>query len=222
MSDPSVAQFWDKYIAIARLYKVKESALRWYVRHAETYIAAMDAVPITDHEIGHLESFLRDKGRNPTVQGWQFLQIVQALKILFVDLIQAPWAAEYAWRDWEETARTLPDNHATLSRAYHAPFVESSVEMPVEDLSLTRKVAHLYPRYIEALITQIRVRQYAIRTEQAYLGWLCRFIAYHDMRDPGDLGAKQIGEFIEQLALKRDVAASTQGQALSALVEERS
>lgn len=218
MNNHSAPGFWDKYIAIARLYKVKEPALRWYVRHAETYIAAFDEVPITEHEAVHVETYLRDKGRNPGLMGWQFLQIVQALEILFVEMVHASWAADFAWRDWDSTAQTLSDTHATLSRAY-IPFAQNEGdESANEDFSLSRKVAHLFPRQIEALITQIRVRHYSIRTEQAYLGWFCRFVAHNGMKNPDELGDQQIGEFIEQLTIRRNVAASTQSQALSALV----
>jgi integron integrase len=143
---------------------------------------------------------------------------VQALEILFVELVQSPWVAEFAWRDWDATAQTLSDNHATLSRDY-IPLAPGKVdESTGEDFSLSRKVAQLFPEEVEALVTQIRVRHYSIRTEQAYLGWFCRFVAYNDMKNPVDLGEANIGKFIEQLVTRRNVAASTQSQALSALV----
>jgi hypothetical protein len=218
MNNHSVPGFWDKYIAISRLYKVKESALRWYVRHTETYIAAFEEAPITEHEAEHVETYLRDKGRNPGIQSWQFLQIVQALEILFVEMVQAPWAGDYAWRDWASTAQTLPDNHATLSRAC-LPLTNTEIDEDAsEEFSLSRKVAHLFPQLVEALITQIRVRHYSIRTEQAYLGWFCRFVAHNGMKNPAELGEQHISDFIEQLTVRRNVAASTQGQALSAPV----
>jgi hypothetical protein len=66
---------------------------------------------------------------------------------------------------------------------------------------------------VNALITQIRVRQHSIRTEQAYLGWLCRFIGFNGMKDPSELAGEHISAFIEQLATKRNVATSTQSQA---------
>ena len=122
---------------------------------------------------------------------------MQALEILFVELVQSPWTAEFAWRDWDATAQTLPDNHVTLSRDY-IPLAPGKVdESTGEDFSLSRKVAQLFPEEIEALITQIRVRHYSIRTEQAYLGWFCRFVAYNDMKNPVDLGEANIGKFIE-------------------------
>lgn len=218
MDHHSVPGFWDKYIAIARLYKVKENALRWHVRHAEAYLAAVDDMPVTEHVARHVENYLHDKGRNPNIKSWQFVQIVRSLEILFVEMLQSPWAADFSWQEWRDTARTLPDDHVTLSRDYGSRPVTDTDDSGDVNLALSRKVAQLYPAEIEALVTQVRVRHYSIRTEQAYLGWFCRFVAHHDMKNPADLDAQDIGHFIEQLTTRRNVAASTQGQALSALV----
>ncbi len=64
----------------------------------------------------------------------------------------------------------------------------------------------------------IRVRHYSIRTEQAYADWIRRFIIFHNKRHPSEMGEKEIGEFLTHLAVNRNVAASTQNQALSAIL----
>jgi integron integrase len=64
----------------------------------------------------------------------------------------------------------------------------------------------------------IRRRHYSIRTEQAYLGWTKRFILFHGKRHPNEMGAAEIVAFLNHLAVARNVAASTQNQALNALV----
>lgn len=64
----------------------------------------------------------------------------------------------------------------------------------------------------------IRVRHYSIRTEDAYIGWIRRFILYHDKRHPKDMGEAEVGAFLSHLAVQGNVAASTQNQALNALV----
>jgi hypothetical protein len=69
-----------------------------------------------------------------------------------------------------------------------------------------------------ALTAEIRRRAYSIRTEQAYEHWACRFIAFCRKRDPRELGAAEAGAFLEDLAVRGNVAASTQNQALNALV----
>lgn len=65
---------------------------------------------------------------------------------------------------------------------------------------------------------QIRLRHYSIRTEETYLGWIKRFIRFHENRHPLDLGANEVEAFLSSLAMESDVAASTQGQALASLL----
>lgn len=64
----------------------------------------------------------------------------------------------------------------------------------------------------------IRKRHYSIRTEQAYIDWIRRFILFNKKRHPKDMGEKEISQFISHLATDRNVAASTQNQALNAIV----
>lgn len=64
----------------------------------------------------------------------------------------------------------------------------------------------------------IRVRHYSRRTEEAYAGWIRRFLAYHRMRHPSELDATHVSEFLSWLATRGHVSASTQNQALSAVL----
>ncbi len=64
----------------------------------------------------------------------------------------------------------------------------------------------------------VRTRHYSRRTEKAYLGWIVRFISFNRGRDPRELGADQVKEFLSRLAVNGNVAASTQNQAFSALL----
>lgn len=64
----------------------------------------------------------------------------------------------------------------------------------------------------------LRVKHYAYRTEKTYIFWIRRFILFHGKRHPSEMGSRQIQEFLTHLAVKRNVSASTQNQALNALV----
>jgi len=65
---------------------------------------------------------------------------------------------------------------------------------------------------------RMRTRHLALRTEQAYLQWLQRYLAFHDGRDPRALGASEVERFLTHLAVHRKVSAATQNQALQALL----
>ena len=71
---------------------------------------------------------------------------------------------------------------------------------------------------MEQVRTEIRARHYSRRTEDAYVHWIRRFIVFHGRRHPRELGASEISAFVTSLAIERHVAASTQNQALSAVL----
>ncbi|MCC7487995.1 MAG: integron integrase [Burkholderiales bacterium] len=64
----------------------------------------------------------------------------------------------------------------------------------------------------------VRVRHYSIRTEEAYVLWVRRFVLFHGKRHPAEMGESEVRAFLTHLAVQGDVAASTQNQALNALV----
>ncbi|HXX83359.1 MAG TPA: integron integrase, partial [Casimicrobiaceae bacterium] len=74
------------------------------------------------------------------------------------------------------------------------------------------------PRLLARVRDKVRLKHYSIRTEQAYVDWIKRFIWFHGKRHPGELGAAEVEVFLTDLAVARNVAASTQNQATSALL----
>ena len=64
----------------------------------------------------------------------------------------------------------------------------------------------------------IRLKHYAYRTEQTYIDWVRRYILFHNKTHPKDMGENEVQEFLTYLASERKVSASTQNQALSALI----
>jgi integron integrase len=74
------------------------------------------------------------------------------------------------------------------------------------------------PRLLNRVRDKIRLKHYSIRTEQAYVDWIKRFIWFHDKRHPATLGATEVEAFLTDLAVVRQVAAPTQNQAKSALL----
>ena len=73
-------------------------------------------------------------------------------------------------------------------------------------------------RLIYQVRHRIRLKHYSIRTEQAYVDWIRRYIHFHGKRHPAAMGAPEIETFLTDLAVARHVAAATQNQARSALL----
>jgi integron integrase len=74
------------------------------------------------------------------------------------------------------------------------------------------------PRLLDRVRQEIRTRHYSPRTEEAYVAWIKRFIFFYDKRHPDEMGEAEISAFVSHLATRRKVSASTQGQALAALL----
>ena len=73
-------------------------------------------------------------------------------------------------------------------------------------------------RLLDQVRDAIRTKHYSIRTEEAYVNWVRRFILYHGKRHPKEMGGPEIEAFLTHLAVEGHVSASTQNQALSALL----
>jgi len=74
------------------------------------------------------------------------------------------------------------------------------------------------PRLLDRVREAIRARHYSRRTEDTYVAWIRRYIFFHGKRHPAEMGAPEITRFLTSLAVEGRVAASTQNQALSALL----
>ncbi|MDZ7843064.1 MAG: integron integrase [Gammaproteobacteria bacterium] len=72
--------------------------------------------------------------------------------------------------------------------------------------------------FLESVRAAVRTRHYSIRTERTYVHWIKRFLYFHGLRHPSELGEKDVADFLSHLAVHGKVAASTQNQALNALV----
>ena len=71
---------------------------------------------------------------------------------------------------------------------------------------------------LEQVRNGIRARHLSYRTEKTYLYWIRRFLWFHQLRNPRELGAEEVGAFLTSLAVNNRVSASTQNQALAAVL----
>lgn len=89
---------------------------------------------------------------------------------------------------------------------------------PPTQTRVAPSVAGPEPRLLDQVRERIRLKHYSYRTEQAYLSWICRYIRFHRMRHPAQLGGPEVEAFLSDLALNGRVTAATQAQALAALL----
>jgi integron integrase len=199
---------WQRYIDLLDRERVPEKARPYYMRHVERFIAAFPGRRLSSLDKAEISEYLQGLARQPRLATWQFQQQVDALYLLLIKLNEHAEARKVDWLYWR--ARELDDDHPTV----------------LPDLPLPRRLARgdrseldaERMALLERLVTVIRTRHYSIRTEQAYLDWCRRFLAFWQECPVVELDRTHIEGYLSHLATVGKVAASTQNQALNALV----
>jgi hypothetical protein len=205
------ARFWDRYIEVLNDAAVPEKSRRWYVVRIERYISAHPGRLLRTHSAAEVEAYLTHAGRDTDMQGWVFRQLVHALQLLFIKLLKAGWAQDFDWQYWLASANGLELSHPTIAR-HNSPM---TVTAPPPHIRSDNQAA---VPWRENLVAEIRRRNYSIRTEEAYTGWVQRFLKYCQCDTPIQLGGEHVAAYLNYLAVSREVSASTQNVALNALV----
>ncbi|MBK1721104.1 integron integrase [Thiocystis violacea] len=222
----AIERFWERFLDLARNRGAKDSALPWYVRHAETYLRAFPEKRLAMHSAQDVAGYLERVGRLDRISDWQFEQIIDAIQNL-LETARVPIVDEIDWEFWRDSARTLTPNHPTIARESLPAQIGSGQEKPVSGARFKQKqnapsalddAREAHRALLERMMAEIRRRNYSIRTEQAYESWVCRFILFCGNRDPETIGVDRIRAFLEDLAVRGNVSASTQSQALNAIV----
>jgi integron integrase len=136
---------------------------------------------------------------------------------LFLQVVKAPWAQAFLWEEWK--APQL--NFASEIDYFARPGVDlHTSETPVRfrDTLEGLKVREQFSAELRSLREEIRRRNYSIRTEHAYETWVMRYLTFHDCQEPRHLDTSKLKAYLSYLANTREVAASTQNQALSAVI----
>ena len=127
-------------------------------------------------------------------------------------------SAPCCWQQYKEMIMPSVDRH----RPALPPLPRPSRLLPAAPLATAgdRSVpSHDHkPKLLDRVRHAIRTRHYSYRTEEAYVGWVRRFILFHRKRHPAEMGQPEIERFLTGLAVEQRVASSTQNQALAALL----
>jgi integron integrase len=111
------------------------------------------------------------------------------------------WSFPYSEENMNRLRSALSGEEVNIERSFPQPAT------PLSPDGLLGQVHHL-----------IRLRHYSIRTEETYLHWITRYLAFHDNRDPKEMGRTEIETFLSYLAVNLKVAAATQNVAFNALL----
>lgn len=200
--------FWQDYLAVVISEGVPEAKARWYVKWAEQFARSVHALPLRNRTPEDVGNYLRHLSLNPNIKSWQVEQAAEALKMLYQRFLKISWATE--WPDYLSDTNTQRNE----SRA------EEVLLQPerFRDEGVWPIACAVHEDIIRRLRTQIRTLHYSLRTEQTYEQWIKRFFLFHQMKSPNEMGPEFVQEYLEYLAVDRKISASTQNQALNALV----
>jgi integron integrase len=185
-----MVDFWEEYATCVRNTGVPDVQIQWFQRWVEQFSRALRGVPLKERSVADVKNFLEDLKADERIAPWQVEQARDALRILYRDLFGL--------------------NHKTMHSKRERTF-RDSVTQP-------RQLEAAYGELLKNIHAALRMRHYSPRTEEAYLSWAKRFIAFHDLNSPASLHASDIKKFLSYLATERAVSSSTQNQALNAIV----
>jgi integron integrase len=160
--------------------------------------------------VAEMRRFLASVRADPSMAPWQVKQAKDAL-VLYYEQFRGISLGDLSGLESEEapaqTERIPVPRKVDLQEAVPPPQAVPSAAGRA-DMRALRK----------AVQKTLRLEHYALRTEKTYWQWIRKFVAYHQGRKPSEMGAAEIHAFLSHLALNENVAASTQNQALNAVV----
>jgi len=211
----AILRFWDKYINTLYKHGVKPNADRWYVIRAEEYIRSLSHKRLSDQNPEDLAIYLKEKLQSTALQMWQRQQMVDAIRYLFV-IAKVPWVEQFNWDASKYSNSTSPAQlPSPKQRGAKYSQQQYKGSCGPSEIKLVRE---RHSESLSKLSDEIQRRNYSVRTYEAYEQWVCRFIAFHDHCNPSALSIGDVCAFLEELAIRGKVAASTQNQARHALI----
>jgi len=195
-----------RYLAVLRRAGVPTKNVQWYERWVGRFAAFLPETPLKLRSYADVEVFLERVGASGTVAGWQIVQADRALFLLYRDLFAAPWIGQ--WRHPEASAEPPVCAPPCGGGPPGCPLrdqVADAKRGPREEIALK-------------IHAEIRTRGYSYKTEASYRHWAQRLLAFSGADSLDSLVPEQVREYLGYLAVRREVTAGTQNQALNALV----
>lgn len=209
---------WHQFNELLDKKHIKQTAKQYYGKHVERFKDFLGGKSFGEVSGKDLNDFLDHAGRNTRMKDWQFRQMLDALNMMLVDVLELEWAKSFKWGRWADASYTINFNHHTINRE---PVTN---ELKVKDLKNDKSIKRFenvekhYPGLIEKLVSSIRLRQMAMRTETSYVHWANRFLSGLEGKSLDSLGDQDVEAFLTKLVMRNNVSPATQSLALSALV----
>jgi len=144
--------------------------------------------------------------------GWQIAQANESLELFYKEVAPMSWAQ----RDWPPTPSSMELSDARPAAVIRPPLAERNHSW--DGKSDQGELEKRWEPFLEEVRETLRSQRYAYRTEQSYLEWVRRFLLFVRPAQRSSLDRKSLEDYLNYLSLERRVAASTQNQALNAIL----
>ncbi len=208
--------FLPAYEQLLDQQNIPPKAKPYFVRWAKIWISTADIDTSSGTSV-----FFQDLGRRPQLPAWQFQQAVHAVELLARDIIRLHWAESFDWRGLADQAEPLEPEHRTIGRESIRVAAVKTVPPVSADAAPLPDAKVEVARICEEVRRAVRLGGLSYATEETYVHWNARFTRFCLMmlkQTPQDAGPHAITEYLNYLSLERNVSASTQRQALNAMV----
>ena len=205
------ATLWKAFADFLDARDIPPQTSRWYQTWLQRCLLFHSALSPQQLSRQQSQAYL-DGLRTQQTPDWQITQAQQAITQFYAFLDLTVPASQNTMAQNVETQSAVPSPvQNSVTAPLRAGRIQTSLNSP------PRQPFPGQPALLARVQTELRVRRYALRTEDAYLHWIQRFLAFHAPQEPLAIGANGVRQFLEYLALERHVAAATQNQALNAL-----
>ena len=234
----------EGYISVLREAGAKEKNIPYCIGWVRRFFGRFPGRLRRDLGRAEIETFLSEMASRPEINNWHVQQARDALELYYAkfrgialdprefvpdDHSQSPTRQAEPARTVTQTTGAVPPAHIQNTFIqYQKPLVRVKDREGREVLTLGRDTpgSRVPPEpgmcnwevLEERLRDVLRLEHYAYATERSYIGWVRRYVAYHRWRKPSTLEAADVQAFLKNLAVAEQVAASTQNQALNAVV----
>ena len=200
----NVKNFWASFRKAVIASGIPEKNAEWYVRWAKNFSNSSKDKSLKDRSADDIRRFLLEFSMQDGIQPWQVQQAEDSVVFLYDAYLKTGLKLQNL-----RPLGPMPD-----PSSFH-----QHRQKHFRDRMLPRaEIDARYKKWFDRHKSAMRVRHYSIRTERAYEQWIRRFLSFHKKRAIEKIGAKDIQAYLNYLAQTRQIAASTQNQALNAIV----
>jgi len=198
----NISKFWEQYRQAVVDSGIAPRFAEWYVRWAQKFAVSLKNKPLKERTETDIQDFLEALKNQKGIEEWQVKQARDALGFLYDRFLRL------------DTKGDVGKGQGSLRPSRKGESNQEFRDRVTEKDEMKERFNQLFER----LRAELRVRHYSYHTEQAYEQWIQRFLAFHGLKAPEELGPQHIREYLDYLAEVRLVSASTQNQALNAIV----